>query len=530
MPDAARVAQAQALEVPVILQGAKTADETGKRELFTENATTTLVFENGAVLNLRSKLTVGQAIFIHNQQNGREILCKVIEAPAEGHPGYTDLEFTSADPEFWHANAQPSKVTAPNPQAAAEHPATIQQPAAPGDDTLAMMSQSASNVVLPAQASLREELVPAHEIVPQIAIPEAATRDFEPAVSAEGNQPTEPTGDQIDAALRQMAGAPPGALPGTDGAAPHGEGVEDEKHLAALMARDARFAKYAAIKEKQVDKIQKDAAVQGAPAGAPAPEAVSEEIVVPAKPPLMDRLTTGKNAIIVEVAACVVIAVALGFVWHAMRGLFIHDADQPVAAAVQPKPKAVSASKPLSPGTGTGNGKGAPTTAPAPAQASSKAPQANGTKAAAPTVKIAPAASGSVSTARVTHAGEAPTAPARDSVAAKSDIVVTDGAAEQPKHRKAAEASPAGIVPAKIVSQPQPSFPDWAKGLDVDGVVTLEVLIDENGNVAQTKVLSGPRELRHAAEQAVGLWQFEPALSGGKPIATYMVLTVEFQR
>ena len=87
MPDAARIAQAQALEVPLILQGAKTAEGTDRRELFKEEATTTLVFDNGAVLNLRSKLAVGQAVFIHNTQNGREILCKVVEAPPRGRAG-----------------------------------------------------------------------------------------------------------------------------------------------------------------------------------------------------------------------------------------------------------------------------------------------------------------------------------------------------------------------------------------------------------------------------------------------------------
>ena len=79
-------------------------------------------------------------------------------------------------------------------------------------------------------------------------------------------------------------------------------------------------------------------------------------------------------------------------------------------------------------------------------------------------------------------------------------------------------------------SQPQPSFPSWAKSLDVDGVVTLDAVIDEKGNIAKTKVLSGPRELQRAAEQAVGLWQFAPAELAGKPTSSHMVLTVEFQR
>ena len=42
--------------------------------------------------------------------------------------------------------------------------------------------------------------------------------------------------------------------------------------------------------------------------------------------------------------------------------------------------------------------------------------------------------------------------------------------------------------------------------------------------------MSGPRLLERAAEQAVQLWIFEPAQLGGKPTATHMILTVEFQR
>jgi TonB family protein len=64
----------------------------------------------------------------------------------------------------------------------------------------------------------------------------------------------------------------------------------------------------------------------------------------------------------------------------------------------------------------------------------------------------------------------------------------------------------------------------------VEPVVTLDVLIDEKGNVAETKVLSGSRALQRAAEQAVGLWQFVPARSGGQPVPTHVTLTVEFQR
>lgn len=103
-------------------------------------------------------------------------------------------------------------------------------------------------------------------------------------------------------------------------------------------------------------------------------------------------------------------------------------------------------------------------------------------------------------------------------------------AARTPKRAKISVLPETEIVPAKILSQPQPSMPPWAKKLDLDGVVTLDAVIDEKGNVAQTTPISGPPILQRAAEEAVVLWIFQPATQEGKPVASHMILTVEFQR
>jgi TonB family protein len=105
-----------------------------------------------------------------------------------------------------------------------------------------------------------------------------------------------------------------------------------------------------------------------------------------------------------------------------------------------------------------------------------------------------------------------------------------ESAPAAPQHRKTTPLNGPEIVPPRIVSQSQPSIPLWAKDLDVDGVVELDASIDEKGNVTETKVLSGPRVLQHAAQDAVALWIFAPGLSEGKPTATHLVLTVQFQR
>ena len=109
-------------------------------------------------------------------------------------------------------------------------------------------------------------------------------------------------------------------------------------------------------------------------------------------------------------------------------------------------------------------------------------------------------------------------------------VVETPPVSEEPEPVASVAPTAPENIPAKIVSAPQPGFPSWAKKLDVGSVVRLDAVIDGKGNLGQTKILSGPRLLERAAQQAVQLWIFEPAQLNGKPAATHMVLTVEFQR
>ena len=64
--------------------------------------------------------------------------------------------------------------------------------------------------------------------------------------------------------------------------------------------------------------------------------------------------------------------------------------------------------------------------------------------------------------------------------------------------------------------------------MELDGVVTMDVTINEKGYVAATTVLSGPRALQREAERALSLWEFVPGRSGGKPASSHLKLSVEF--
>jgi len=92
-----------ALETAVIATGARPGDTTKKRELFTEETQTVLVFERGAVIRLSAAVVDGQLLFLTNKATGKEVVTQVLRKRAFRPTAcYVDLEFTEACPGFWN--------------------------------------------------------------------------------------------------------------------------------------------------------------------------------------------------------------------------------------------------------------------------------------------------------------------------------------------------------------------------------------------------------------------------------------------
>lgn len=82
--------------------------------------------------------------------------------------------------------------------------------------------------------------------------------------------------------------------------------------------------------------------------------------------------------------------------------------------------------------------------------------------------------------------------------------------------------------PEKIAGVP-PVYTEEARKAGVTGVVILEAIIDERGDVVNIRVLKGlPKGLDQAALDAVETWKFKPATLEGKPVKVYYTLTVNF--
>ena len=84
------------------------------------------------------------------------------------------------------------------------------------------------------------------------------------------------------------------------------------------------------------------------------------------------------------------------------------------------------------------------------------------------------------------------------------------------------------LQPPKVISSPPPAYPSRAHMEKVQGVVVINVLVDETGKVADMKVISGYALLTQAAMNALSIWKYEPARLNGQPVATHIQVSINF--
>lgn len=85
-----------------------------------------------------------------------------------------------------------------------------------------------------------------------------------------------------------------------------------------------------------------------------------------------------------------------------------------------------------------------------------------------------------------------------------------------------------GVVNGKAVSLPAPPYPAAAKAVGAKGSVSVQVLIDENGNVVSASAVNGHPLLRSAAAGAARRAKFRPTQLSGQPVKVSGVITYVF--
>ena len=86
-----------------------------------------------------------------------------------------------------------------------------------------------------------------------------------------------------------------------------------------------------------------------------------------------------------------------------------------------------------------------------------------------------------------------------------------------------------GVVkPPKEIKVVAPAYPPIARTARAEGIVEVDAIIDDHGNVIEARAVSGPGLLMAAAVDAVAQWKYEPTYLDGIPVAIRMEVEVYF--
>lgn len=84
------------------------------------------------------------------------------------------------------------------------------------------------------------------------------------------------------------------------------------------------------------------------------------------------------------------------------------------------------------------------------------------------------------------------------------------------------------VAPPLKTRDVRPQYPNAAREARVQGVVILEIVVAESGDVADARVLRSIPALDEAAIEAVRQWQFRSTLLNGEAVPVILTVTVQF--
>jgi hypothetical protein len=470
-----------ALETTVIATGARPGDTTKKRELFTEETQTVLVFERGAVIRLSAAVVDGQLLFLTNKATGKEVVTQVLRKRAFRPTAcYVDLEFTEACPGFWNIDF-PKSGAAPDAASVAKK--------------LAADEDSENTPVKPAIAPSVQEVERLKQEVAQL--------------QTQLKSLTQPEADSATAA------APVAVKAATEIRSELAKN-EEEKRLEELFATETR-QELANLPSKRLVAYPRKSG----------------------KSTLKSR--TKKGAI----AACILLFVVAGGVSAYQYRVFFYVPKKTTAAkpAEQPRPP-VSTAQPndvvaavvlntAQPKTFNSSQTNAVVTNSAKSDdggvPANSVPAARGAELirAEPNPRIA---SNSGSNRGKNHA--APDARSRREIVPSSAAPVASGNSGAHSSDAIANvpASPtlSDYIAPKLVKGSKSVAPPEAIRNYVAGDVVMDALVDTMGHVQTVKVLSGPAKLHAPATEVMKQYVYEPAKKNGKAVPAHVQVSLQF--
>jgi len=81
----------------------------------------------------------------------------------------------------------------------------------------------------------------------------------------------------------------------------------------------------------------------------------------------------------------------------------------------------------------------------------------------------------------------------------------------------------------EVIKRVEPNYPELARQTHLSGVVLIDAILDENGNVMEMKVVSGHPLLIQSALSAVRQWKYKPTYLNDTPVPVQLIVTVTFR-
>jgi TonB family protein len=561
------------LEIPVSVNGVRAVEGSEKREPFSENTRTVLVFGDGAVLRLSAAVAPGQLLYLTNAQTQNEIVCQVVKSKNyKNVSGYVEVEFTEPSVGFWGMRF-------------------------PGD-TLGPESNGTEKETPSAGSGSTPETIHGAKSAPAAAL--AETPRSTPPISSgnvlDGELSRDSDAQQFPSPLQKTTLVPPGsASPDSEPAAsvvyPRAQGTASGPSkppvLSGVPPDSTTLSDFSKSKVVPVDEaplpgwLTSTARLEPGISKKPRPAAehdkASDPVIVKAeaeKEFSVDRLFVGagkdsmasakarggRGLFYGAIAAVVLLSLAAGGWWYmqgspSRPGLVASAKAAPPPATSEgaaPAPDSVAASAPgdfANGATQSAAGAGVSMQPPAAAEKNERsASVAKKDSSAAVKTESAPAATEQQTKKPVLQKPSlsVPIAVRRaaPSSAGAADINLSDlpavpggtdatgitlpGEGER-RPSKPVLAIGGDVKPVQILSRVPPVYPPLARKESVSGDVVIRVQVEADGSVSSMKVISGHALLRQAAMDALRTWKYQPAMLDGKPVAMQTTVTVQFR-
>lgn len=78
------------------------------------------------------------------------------------------------------------------------------------------------------------------------------------------------------------------------------------------------------------------------------------------------------------------------------------------------------------------------------------------------------------------------------------------------------------------IESPKPVYPEYAREAGISGRVVTQVLVRADGSVGRVVVKSGIKILGDSAQEGLYRWRFRPAKMGGRPVAVWVEIPINF--